>query len=313
MVASKLNGSTEPRPERNPGPSWGFRAMRFWRRVLPEFVFVILLHIGVWIAVGTMKSAREHSRVYLRTVLATEPGRAEIHRHFYTFVRYLLERLRLWDNRAPRAFRLTGADRHGPRFLRLVLSGKPFIAGAFHVGYSELLGFLLSPKHGRMSMLRMRVGNTEDTDCMAANYRDVLEILWINDPGERIFALKHAMDQGRGVLLLCDRAEFSAKQEAFHFLGANRWFPFTQYHLALLYDVPVVLTYALPDENKKAELRVRASPVFHPPKELSKEEQLAMARTHFQEFLTRLEADLRRRPYYWFNFEPLNPVASGRT
>ena len=36
---------------------------------------------------------------------------------------------------------------------------------------------------------------------------------------------------------------------------------------------------------------------------------LARARAHFQEFLTRIEAFLRRDPLLWFNFTPLNPPA----
>ena len=36
---------------------------------------------------------------------------------------------------------------------------------------------------------------------------------------------------------------------------------------------------------------------------------LLRARAHFQTFLTQTEHLLRRHPYQWFNFTPLNPVA----
>ena len=51
-----------------------------------------------------------------------------------------------------------------------------------------------------------------------------------------------------------------------------------------------------------------ASNVFEPDQG-SKEENLVRDRRHFQEFLRMVERHLRRNPYLWFNFTPLNPPA----
>jgi predicted LPLAT superfamily acyltransferase len=36
---------------------------------------------------------------------------------------------------------------------------------------------------------------------------------------------------------------------------------------------------------------------------------MVRARAHFQDFLRQLESLLRKQPYQWFNFTPLNPSA----
>ena len=62
--------------------------------------------------------------------------------------------------------------------------------------------------------------------------------------------------------LKCDRLEFSAKTEAFEFLGARRQFPFTIYHLALIFQRPVVLCVGLPDGPGRST--VHSSPLYRP-------------------------------------------------
>ena len=104
----------------------------------------------------------------------------------------------------------------------------------------------------------------------------------------------------------CDRPEHSAKLEAFEFLGQKRLFPFTIYHLALIFRRPVVFCVSVP-RGRNASL-VYGSPVFTPTGG-PRAGELARARRHFQEFLSRIESWLRQDPFLWSNFIPLNPVA----
>jgi predicted LPLAT superfamily acyltransferase len=108
----------------------------------------------------------------------------------------------------------------------------------------------------------------------------------------------------------CDRLEFTAKSEAFQFLGAQRLFPFTIYHLALIFQRPVVLCVGLPAGPGRST--VHSSPIFRPDRS-GKAANLERARVHFQEFLVRIEGFLRDDPTQWFNFLPLNPVAEETT
>ena len=109
----------------------------------------------------------------------------------------------------------------------------------------------------------------------------------------------------------CDRLGFSSKTEAFEFLGARRLFPFTIYHLALIFDLPVLMSVGIPSAEGVSVLH--SSPVWEPDKTASKAQNLARAREHFQAALRQLEELLRVNPYLWFNYVPLNPIASPET
>jgi predicted LPLAT superfamily acyltransferase len=83
-------------------------------------------------------------------------------------------------------------------------------------------------------------------------------------------------------------------------------FPFTIYHLAMLFDRPVVFCTGVPGETDN-ELRVFASPVFTPNPTADREANTRAAWQHFQDVLTQLEGLVRQHPFLWFNFLPLNP------
>jgi predicted LPLAT superfamily acyltransferase len=94
--------------------------------------------------------------------------------------------------------------------------------------------------------------------------------------------------------------------DAFQFLGAKRLFPFTIYHLALIFRRPVVMCVGLPAGPGHSV--VHSSPLFVPD-DAGKAANLARARIHFQDFLNQIERFLRKDPTLWFNFLPLNPTA----
>jgi predicted LPLAT superfamily acyltransferase len=270
-------------------------------RWLPEFLFRPVRRAGTWVAVSAMAQQRAHSCAYLRAVLGREPSLREIFRHFFAFEEFLLLRLRVarglehWGALAP--------DADG--FHELLASGEPALLGTFHFGHSDLTGFLLGvQERRRVYMVRQRVGNSHDTEVLGARFREWVTFIWVNEPENLLFALKEAVAAGGSVALKCDRLEFSAKTEAFDFLGAKRLFPFTIYHLSLIFQRPVVLCIGVP--AGPGHSTVHSSPLFRPDG-AGKVANLARARAHFQDFLVRLEGFLRKDPVLWFNFTPLNP------
>lgn len=303
-VASSSPAAPEPKAvPRNPGPSWGYRFLCACDAVLPEFVFRPLRAFGTWIAVMRMPAQRDHSRAYLRAITGREPTRREIFRHFLAFEEFLMLRLRVargrshWGQLAPDAV----------GFHELLANGEPALLGTFHVGHSDLTGFLLGrQERRRVFMVRQRVGNSHDTEVLGARFAQWVSFIWVNDPANLLFALKEAIAAGGSVALKCDRLEFSAKTEAFEFLGARRVFPFTIYHLALIFQRPVVLCVGVPESAGRST--VHSSPLFRPGPG-GKAANLERARAHFQAFLTRIEGFLREDPTLWFNFIPLNPPA----
>jgi predicted LPLAT superfamily acyltransferase len=293
----------KPAAPRNPGPSWGYQFLRGCDAVLPEFIFRPLRQLGTWIAVLAMPAQRANSREYFIALTGRAPSWRTIHRHFFAFEEFLMLRLRVAQG-LPHRGDLT-ADATG--FRQLLDTGEPALLGTFHVGHSDLTGFLLGrQEHRRVFMVRQRVGNSHDTEILGARFAEWLTFIWVNEAENLLFALKDAVMSGGSVALKCDRLEFSAKTEPFEFLGSRRLFPFTIYHLALIFDRPVVLCVGLP--GPPGHSHVHSSPLFRPDG-AGKAANLARARTHFQEFLTRLEAMLRAQPELWFNFLPLNPVA----
>jgi predicted LPLAT superfamily acyltransferase len=181
------------------------------------------------------------------------------------------------------------------------------LLGTFHVGHSDLTGFLLGPQEQRrVFMVRQRVSNSYDTELLGARFGNWITFIWVNESENLLFALKDAIASGGSIALKCDRLEFSAKTEAFQFLGTRRLFPFTIYHLALIFRLPVILSVGLPDGP--GHTTVYSSPRFVPD-DASKSSNLERARHHFQDFLNLLESLLRAAPEQWFNFLPLNSPA----
>jgi predicted LPLAT superfamily acyltransferase len=289
--------SEEPR---NPGPSWGYGSLRLIGRFIPEVIFRPLRAAGTWVAVLSMPRQRGLSRGYLRVVLGREPALADVHRHFLAVCEALMLRLRVADGLPHLCVLEAGAS----DFAAWLASERPVLLGTFHIGDSDLTGFMLAAQEGRrVNIVRQRVGNSEDTDALAQRLGGLLRLVWVNDPGELLFALKEAGASGEAVALSCDRPDHSARSETFDFLGGARVFGFTIYHLALIFDRPVLLSFGVPDGPGRSV--VHSSPFFTPAKGEPREAQLARAREHFQAFLRRVEAYLRANPYEWLNFRPL--------
>lgn len=293
-----------PSAPRNPGPGWGYRFLLACDRIVPECLFRPARALGTWVAVAAMPAQRRHSRECLRLVLGREPRALDVFRHFFSFEETLMLKLRVAAGRPHRAT----LDRDAGDFRRLIDSGRPGLLGTLHVAHSDLAGFLLGGQQRHpIAMIRQRVDNSHDTERLAALFGRWVSFIWVNDRETLLFALKDAVAAGRSVALQCDRLEFSARTEAFRFLGASRVFPFTIYHLALIFDLPVLLSYGTP--GAPGESLIHASPEWRPDPAASREENLAAARRHFQAFLQRVETFLRAHPYSWFNFIELNPEA----
>lgn len=279
--------------------------MRCCDRVLPEFIFRPLRGIGTAIAVAGMPEQRAHSRSYLGIVFGRPPTLAEIWRHFFEFEEALMTKLRVLNGCPHQTVYAPGAD----DFRAWLETGGPALLGTFHVGVSDLQGCQIGGyRHHQVYVVRQRVGNSHDTDQLAARFGDRLRFIWVNEPGAMIHELKEAAATPAAIALQCDRFEHSSRTEEFEFLGARRAFPFTIYHLALIFGRPVFLSVGIPDGPKRAVLH--ASPRFDPQPGETRDTALVRAREHFQEFLRRVEALLRAQPYLWFNFTPLNPSVS---
>ncbi len=305
-----MSAETTPTTSRNPGPPFGYRFLRACDRLLPEFLFRPLRAFGTWVALAFMPAQRRHSRDYLRHVLPQAPRTLDVFRHFFALEENLMLKLRVADRHDHRVGLAPGSE----HFLPTLEAGRPVLLGTMHIGRSDLLGFLLGPRYGKkINMVRLRVGNSHDTDRLSHLFSAHLNIIWVNQPDQLLFALKDAIAAGGHIAMKCDRIEHASRLESFRFLGATRQFPFTIYPLALVFDSPVLLSLGLPDLQNPARSLTHATPPWCPDKTLSKTANLASAHAHFQAFLDLLESQLRQHPYQWFNFLPLNPEQRPKT
>ena len=247
-----------------------------------------------------------NSRAYLGVVLARPARFTEVWSHYRHLITALRKKLRVAAGREDARFRYAPGTQ-SEEFAALMSSGEPAIFGTFHVGDSDLMGVLIARNFSRrVSMVRLRVGNSGDTERLAARFGTGVEFIWINRPEELLFGLKRALDEGRSIAMQCDREEHATRTAYFRFLGARRRFPVTVYHLAALYARPVAFAFAFPGDDGIIE--VHTPPVFRPEPDAPRERVIAAGLAHFQSTLDLLEPLLRLNPYQWFNFTPLNPT-----
>ena len=292
-------------PTRNAGPSWGFGFLLWAEHWLPRWFFRPMLMAGTWVALAFMPVQRAHSRAYLALALGRPPGLVDLWRHFFAFTDVLILKLRAGRGvPVPREL----LPEHAADFEALIASGRPALFGSFHFGCSDLMGYLLSDRGRHVSILRLNMGNATDTRLLAERFGGKVSFLWVNDPANILFDLKSAIEAGESIALKCDRVEHSTRNEPFQFLGARRLFPFAIYNLALLFDRPVIFCLGVPDAAGDG-MRIMSSPVFTPDPAAGRKANTEAARAHFQGVIAQLEEQIRRHPYLWFNFLPLNPVA----
>lgn len=291
-------------PDRNPGPESGYAWIGWSLNHLPAWFNTYGLWFGTALAAVIMPRQRKWSREYLRLALGREPCWEDIRQHFHAFGRYLLLRLAIAHGHEPRVRFAAG---HGDELRAWLAGGKPALYGTVHLGNSDLVGFFLGQIGGRIHMIRKQVGNSEDTDRLARRYASHVTFIWINDWSRLILAMNDALRAGCSLAMQCDRPEYSSKLESFRFFGIERQFPFTIYYLAIMHERPVVLSYAIPDEDDPEVTVVFVLPMFHPNPSAKRAANFAAARAHFQAFLETVEAQLRLSPFLWFNFTSMNP------
>lgn len=284
----------------NLGPSLGYHAIAILEHWLPRPVFRFLLHIGVWIGLACKPESRRASRDYLTAVRGHPPTRRDLHRHFLAFMDNLIRTLQASRGIFPNfEFAL---DAEAKAFVDLCNSDRPALFGTFHVGAYDMMGCMLRQHGRRIHMIRQQVPNSHEIKIILRAFDNQIDFIWINDPCEFVIRLKETLQGGGTVGLQCDRLNSAAKRANFRFLGKQRPFPVTIYHLAFLFRCPVVFAFA-GERGSDGVIEAYTSPVFEPGAD--RDETLERGLRHFQDVLSVLEGRLRRCPTLWFNFLPL--------
>ncbi len=298
---------SEPRTSRrNFGPGFGCDLIVLGDKVTPRPLEHAVVYLVALVGLVVARQNIPHSRAYLEAVTGRPASIFQIWKHYQRMVFGLVRKLRAARGITPRVVLPPTAPAD---YAKLRDSGDGLLFGTFHVGDSDLLGCLLGPFFSkRVTMVRLRVGNSDDTERLVGRFGEHIDYLWINRPEDVLFGIKNALSEGRPIALQCDRDEYASRTEYFRFLGTRRRFPFTIYHLSALLRKPVAIAFAVPRADGASELHT--PPVFTPCAKASRDEVLRAGAEHFQGVLDTLEGLLRRDPYVWFNFTPLNPPES---
>ncbi len=287
---------------RNFGPSFGCDLIVLGDRLTPRPLEHAVVYLVALVGLVLARRNIPHSRAYLQAVTGRPASLFQVWKHYQRMVFSLVRKLRAARGLLPRVVLPPSAPAD---YAKLRDSGDGILFGTFHVGDSDILGCLLGPFFSRrVTMVRLRVGNSADTERLARKYAGHLDYLWIDRPEDVLFGIKGAIGEGRPIALQCDRDEHASRTEYFRFLGARRRFPFTLYHLAALLRKPVGIAFAVPRADGASE--VHTPPLFFPDPAAPRDEVLRAGAEHFQGVLDTLEAILKRDPYVWFNFTPLN-------
>lgn len=288
--------------KRNPGPSWGYSFIQCVNQLTPWPVMQVILRLSALVSLCIMKEQRYFSRCFLRDALGREPTWMDSWRHFTTFAEFLVRRFEAAGGEHP-VFETD--DESQVELEKLAHGNHQAFHGTFHFGNSDLMGFWLTRFDLSIRMVRYQVGNSNDLKWLEEQYGDRVKFLWVNRPENLLFELKGAIQEGHSIALKCDRTEHSSRLERFWFLGKERWFPFTVYHLSILFDLPVVYSFGVAVGQYRT--RVYSSPIYRPAGS-SKGEKLENGRAHFKDTLALVERLVKRYPYQWFNFLDSNPV-----
>ena len=263
-----------------------------------SFVRVFLYPIVAYFMV-TSPAARAASADYLRRVLNRPPRWIDHWRHFFAFAACTLDRIFLLSDR------VQGLDVEvdRPEEVRELVARKPgcllFVA---HFGSAESLrliavnrrglplSILLDRKHGRMLTELLEQLNPQ----LAASVIDASE----RGP-QLVLRLKDALESGRMVGIMADRALVTDRAVTVDFLGGKARLPVGPWQLAHALQVPVILGFGCYHGGNRytAHFELFAESI-RLPRENRDDAIAALA----QRYASRLEHYARREPYNWFNF-----------
>lgn len=247
----------------------------------------------------TSPQARAASRDYLGRALGRPSGLRDQWRHFFTFAACTLDRIFFLSKRhaaidvavdRPEEVRAAVA-RHQGCLLFVAHFGSAESLRLIAVDQRRLpLSILLDRAHGRMLTELLEQLNPE----LAGSIIDASQ----RGP-QLVLALKEALEAGRMVGIMADRALATDRTIEVDFLGAPARLPVGPWQLAHALQVPIVLGFGVHHGGNRYTAHFE---LFAEVLRLPRENRDAAIAQAAQRYAQRLEHHARRAPYNWFNF-----------
>jgi predicted LPLAT superfamily acyltransferase len=259
----------------------------------------VLLYPIVAYFLLTSPAARAASRDYLQRVLPRKAGWRDLWRHFFSFASCTLDRIFLLSRR--HGSLAVEVDR--PEEVRAAVARKTgcllFVA---HFGSAEALrhiavdrrglplSILLDRKHGRMLTELLETLNPE----LARSVIDASQ----RGP-QLVLTLKEAVEGGRMLGIMVDRALASDRTVTVDFLGGRARFPVGPWQMAHALGVPIILGFGVYHGGNRYTAHFE---LFAEQLRLPRERREDAVADFAQRYAWRLEHHVRGAPYNWFNF-----------
>jgi len=262
-----------------------------------------IIRIVLWPIAGyfvlTSPQARTASRNALRRLLNREPTWVDVYKHFYCFAACAIDRLYLLKDRHHQfQFNIS----RPPEVLDITNRSTGCLLMVAHLGSFEplrMLGtaqrklpisILMDRKQGEM-LVRILERMNQDF---------AMQIIDAAQRGpELVLQLRDALQAGRMVCIMGDRARADERALEVDFCGSKARFPEGPWALAAALGVPVILGFGLYLGGRQYEAHFE---LYSESVTVSRQTRLAGLQSCAQRYAQRLEHYARRAPYNWFNF-----------
>jgi predicted LPLAT superfamily acyltransferase len=268
-------------------------------RNLPRALVRPLLYPIVAYFMLTSHAARKASADYLRRALGHAARWRDQWRHLFAFASCTLDRIFILSKR----YHDLDVSVDRPEEVRAAVArGKGCLLFVAHFGSAESLrliahdqrqlplSILLDRQHGRMLMQLLEQLNPE----LAGNIIDASE----RGP-KLVLNLKEALQAGRMVGIMVDRALAPDRSVEVDILGGRARLPVGPWQLAHALQVPVVLGFGVYHGGNRYTAHFE---LFCESLRLPREDREAAIAGHAQRYARRLEHHALQAPYNWFNF-----------
>jgi len=280
-----------------------------------------IIRIVLWFIVAyfrlTSPVAVRASKNALRRLLQREPTWRDVMQHFYYFAGCVVDRLYLLKDTRHR-FQIDVA--RPDEVAELAARGTGCLILMAHLGSFEPLRklgttqrklpitILMDRKQGQMLVNMLERINPDFA----------LQIIDAAQRGpELMLQLKEALQAGRMVCIMADRARADERALTVDFCGSPTRFPVGPWTLASALRVPVILGFGLYRGGRRYSAHFE---LFSAQLDLPRQQRAAGLQDCVQRYAHRLEHYARLAPYNWFNFydywaddSPVNEITSPGT
>lgn len=272
-------------------------ARRLGRRAARLLLYPTTLYFVVFAA-----AARRASCDYMRRALGREPGFIDGCRHVFSFASTILDRFFLLNDR----FDLYDVQVRGQDVLQAALAqGRGvFMVGA-HLGSFEVVRATSQGQGGAHVSMVMYEENARKINqvLQAINPELQADVIALGRV-DSMLRVKHALERGDLVGMLCDRTLGGESVRRLPFLGREAEFPTGPFRLAAMLKRPVVMMVGLYRGANRYEVVFELLGDFSPGAAGDAAHATAQQRVDsaIEAYVTRLEQHCRSAPYNWFNF-----------